>query len=139
MTNQKWNWGALTDQAMAFAISRPEGFTKHDLGEHLQVSPEIVNGIIHRLRRRQAGDSINLVGDPQGWHEPHRFRLVGTREDGIAWLTRWLTDSGTRLVTARSVTNSWGNADTDQGRRARRAARHIDGLVEDLHDLMETA
>ena len=132
-----------------FAVAHPEGFTWADVRDETDAHgnpchpwAQERSGFFAVTRALRitigAGDSINLVCEPQGSGELWRYRLVGTYEAARPWNANRLGDIEARLETIAGVSRSLVAA-TDgrrvDGRKARLIAKTVGRLVEDLAEL----
>lgn len=136
--SKRKNKNQLVNLAFDFAATKNEGFTIHELAEHLEVTWTVAKTVIRNLREQLGDDSINVTAEPAGHKEPWTYRLVGNPKDAARWQVNRIRDAETRLGTMENVASSIKNsADlrTKEGRKARLIHKVISRLREDLAEL----
>jgi len=107
-----------------------------DLGVDYVTAGQAVRDL--RLWYFHEGDTITVVGTPQGKGQRWLFTLAGTTDAARPWVVNRLLDTESRLRTMHSVLGVLVNASdgrTVAGRKARRIERGLRHLVEDLDAL----
>lgn len=123
-----------------YAATQPDGFTRHDACEVLGWNRWEFNQAANRLRKMFAGDSINLVADPDGPSNPWRYKLVGNYDEARPWSVNRIRDMESRLETIEAVSETTTNCTdgrTIEGRKARKIHSTVRFLREQLADINE--
>ena len=125
-----------------FAAARQKGWTVVDAARALRWTRHEVYQAIQALRDAFGQDrDINLVCEPAGHREPWLYRLTGKLDDARWWSHNRTADALRRIKTIRSVLRSIvaaTDARTLDGKLSRMMERHLNRLVEDALDLVET-
>ena len=128
-----------------YAVAHPDGFTCYDVIAETGWNRPYFYRVVRQVRLDLAGDEINLPCTPQGWAEPWLYRLVGNHEDetaGRIWTTNRVDDLETRLATVDAMAESLvagSDGRTETGRKARKIARVVGRLIEDLAEISENS
>lgn len=129
---------ATTDRASAlfdFAVDNPDGFTRDEACEELDLTKDEFFKAARDVRRAFAEDTITLSCDPQGSGEQWLYRLVGTVDDSSPWVSNRLGDAESRFVTIAAVIGAIKNSTdgrTVNGRKAREIHLSVTQLLERL-------
>lgn len=126
------------EELLAFASSKPEGFTKSEACADLDWGHYDFVTAVNSLRRVLATDELTLVCNPSRWREQWVYELVSGIEDGSPWVRNRLQDPEARFETIGSVATSIVNATdgrTAEGRKARLIEKAIRRLREDLAEI----
>jgi hypothetical protein len=125
-----------------FAAAHEKGWTVHDAARGLRWTKEEVYHAIQALRDvfGEAKD-VNLVCEPTGQRQAWLYRLTGKLEDVRWWGHNRTGDAMRRIRTILAVHRSVvaaTNGRTLEGKMARVVVRHLQRLVEDATDLIES-
>lgn len=122
-----------------YAANKLQGFTLQEAAHSLGYKRRTMEDTIWRLRKIFGdSDTINLVCDPNGYHEPWLYRLVGTLEEAKPWLDNRIGDCEGRIETTNAIAKSILAATdgrTLEGKSVRAMVKALTRLIEDLADL----
>lgn len=119
-----------------YAVNQPEGFTKDDACETLDIRADEFNDAVQALRDTLGDDEITLICEPQGPRQQWRYWLTGRFEDARWWVTNRIKDLERRLMTVEHLAASLVKA-TDGRTLIGRKARHVHLSVKHLREQLE--
>ena len=97
---------ARVDELFDLLAAAPDGLTKYEIADGLNVPVMVANGAIRDLRLAFQNDTINLAATPNGHRRPWLYQLVGNYEDARPWLVNRVGDLEARLETIEAVSGS---------------------------------
>jgi hypothetical protein len=126
-----------TQELFDYAVSKPGGFTIHEVMAALSWSRGTTDTAIRNLRRNHRHDSITLLMS-QGYDES-RYSLAG-RSDLSPWATQRLMTAEKNLETLMWVCETAGyglQAGSTEDKRATLIKTHVGRLLEDLANMRD--
>ena len=132
------NWDEIVNLTFDFAVTKTDGFTIHDLADHLEASVETAKNAIRKTRTTLGGGDINITAEPRAHNEPWVYKLAGTYAESRSWVTNRRKDTRTRISTMHAVhaaAAAHEDRRTREGKQAALVTKVLGRLIEDLDEL----
>ena len=128
------------DRLFDYATDRPEGFTKSEACEALDMNSAQFNAAVNGLRRILNDGTVTLTCTPNGHRAEWRYQMVATLDGLEPWVENRLGDAETRFETMLALLTpivAGTDGRTKNGRRSREMLMAVRQLKERLEFLDE--